>query len=120
MNAQLTPIARCQEIAGLGPHEIIVGAVPGKKHERMLARRRDRRSPALARATLVADIRAALAHGATREAADLLVVLRRLLSGAASVGRPCARRLFGRRQRDRAVPSSQGRHGAFVLLNGRA
>ncbi len=104
MTAQLTPIARCLEIAGLGPHEIMLGAAPGEKHERLLARYcRDRRSRAVARTKVVADIRAALMQGATREAADLLIVLRRLLSGAAPLGRPCARRRLRRSQRARAV-----------------
>ncbi|WP_363349206.1 polysaccharide deacetylase [Methylocystis echinoides] len=109
MSIQLTPIARCQEIAGLGPHEIMLGAVPGEKHERLLARYcRNRRSAALARTAIVADIRAAVTDGATREAADLLIVLRRLLSQPASSRRPpCARRPLGRRRHGRAVALAQ-------------
>lgn len=82
MNAVLlTPIERCSEIAGLAPHEIVLGVSPSEKHERLLAKyRRARRSRAIARARLVADIRAAVSSGAAREAADLLIVLRRLLA----------------------------------------
>lgn len=81
MNAVLTPIERCSEVAGLAPHEIVLGVSPGEKHERLLAKyRRARRSRAMARARIVADIRAAVSSGATREAADLLIVLRRLLA----------------------------------------
>ncbi len=105
MNLQLTPIARCREIAGLGAHEIMVGAVPEEKHERLLARYcRHRRSHAVARAKIVADIRAAVSHGATRDAADLLIVLRRLLSSAEPSSRPpCLRRPIGGRRHARAV-----------------
>ncbi|RTL87397.1 MAG: polysaccharide deacetylase [Hyphomicrobiales bacterium] len=104
MTVPLTPIATCREIAGLGPHEILLGAVPGEKHERMLAGYcRNRRSRAVARTKVVADIRAAVMHGATRDAADLLIVLRRLLSAAAPFGQPCARRPLSRRRRARAV-----------------
>jgi hypothetical protein len=81
MNAVLTPIERCSEIAGLAPHEIVLGVSPGEKHERLLAKyRRARRSRAMARARIVADIRAAVSSGAAREAADLLIVLRRLMA----------------------------------------
>ncbi|WP_442753349.1 polysaccharide deacetylase [Methylocystis sp. JAN1] len=84
MSALLTPIERCKEVAGLEPHEIVLGVSPSEKHERLLAKyRRARRSQALTRARIVADIRAAVAAGATREAADLLIVLRRLLALAA-------------------------------------
>jgi hypothetical protein len=81
MIVRLTPIERCTEVAGLAPHEIMLGVSPSEKHERLLAKyRRARRSEALARARIVADIRAAVSSGAAREAADLLVVLRRLLA----------------------------------------
>lgn len=81
MNARLTPIERCKEAAGLAPHEIVLGVSPNETHERLLAKYRcARRSHAVARARIVADIRAAVSSGATREAADLLIVLRRLLA----------------------------------------
>ena len=81
MHTPLTPIARCQEIAGLAPHEMVVGVSPSEKHERLLAKyRRARRSPTVARAKIVADLRAAVKSGANGDAADLLIVLRRLLA----------------------------------------
>lgn len=117
MKAKLTPIARCREIAGLGPHEIMVGAVPCEKHERLLARYcGDRRSRAVARATIVADIRAAILSGSTRDAADLLIVLRRLLTDATSFRPPCARRR-PRRPSARAAAAAHRRPGAFAPLN---
>lgn len=77
----LTPIGRCVDVAGLAPHEIVLGVSPSKKHERMLANyRRSRRSSAVARVKIVADLRAAVRRGASAEAADLLLVLRRLLA----------------------------------------
>ena len=81
MHTPLRPIARCQEIAGLAPHEMVVGVSPSEKHERLLAKyRRARRSPTVARAKIVADLRAAVKSGANGDAADLLIVLRRLLA----------------------------------------
>lgn len=81
MHTPLTPIARCQEIAGLAPHEMVVGVSPSEKHDRLLAKyRRARRSPTVARAKIVADLRAAVKSGASGDAADLLIVLRRLLA----------------------------------------
>lgn len=80
MTSRLTPIERCAAIAGLSGHEIVLGVSPGAKHERMLARYRRAASRDTARTRLVADIRSALQLGAPRRAADLLVVLRRLLA----------------------------------------
>jgi hypothetical protein len=106
MNALLTPIERCTEIAGLAPHEIVLGVSPDETHERLLEKYRSaRRSRAMLRARIVADIRAAVASGATRQAADLLIVLRRLLAldtpwGPRRSATCCARRL-GRNSRSR-------------------
>lgn len=91
----LTPLERCREIAGLAQHEVVIGVAPGEKHERLLAKYRSaRRSPTVARTRLVADLRAALSAGATEEAADLLIVLRQLLSlgEVTSSRRPAQRR----------------------------
>ncbi|KAF2992756.1 polysaccharide deacetylase [Methylocystis sp. MJC1] len=81
MAPRLTPIERCAEVAGLAPHEIMLGVSPSKRHGQMLAKyRRARRSMAVARVKIVADLRAAILRGARCEAADLLIVLRRLLA----------------------------------------
>lgn len=109
MFAQLTPIESCQEIAGLAAHEIMLGVTPGEKHERLLARyRRARRSPAITRAKIVADIRVAVTRGARGEAADLLIVLRRLLAHASRVApifrQRCARRPVAVRRRLTRAP----------------
>jgi hypothetical protein len=81
MSSVLAPIDFCRTAAGLGPHELLLGVTPGGRHERLLQKYRSpRRSPAMARARIVADLRAALARGETGEAADLLVALRRLLA----------------------------------------
>jgi hypothetical protein len=118
MNARLTSIEHC-EVAGLAAHEILLGATPGETHERLLAAYcRERRSLAVARSRIVSDIRAAVARGATGDAADLLIVLRRLLSLAAPDVRPaCARRSLGRRRRGRAVANVQ--QSVFLLSTGR-
>jgi hypothetical protein len=112
MNAELATIEFCREIAGLSPHELLLGVAPGRRHERLLAKYRGcRRSPAMARAKLVADLRAALARGAAGEAADLLVALRRLLAMrevAANAGEPrCTRRrIAGGRARLAQAPQA--------------
>ncbi|GLI92791.1 polysaccharide deacetylase [Methylocystis echinoides] len=114
MCAELASIHFCQETAGLAPHELMVGVTPGGKHERLLAKhRRARRSPAMARVHIVADLRAALARGAASEAADLLLVLRRLLALHARVA-PAASvrslRLGGRNaRRGRHKPGARDR-----------
>ncbi|QGM98665.1 hypothetical protein [Methylocystis parvus] len=99
MFAQLTPIERCADIAGLAPHEIMLGVTPSKKHERLLSKYcRARRSPAVARAKIVADIRTAVSAGAAGEAADLFVVLRRLLAQGPSRGPRRTSSIFARRR----------------------
>lgn len=116
MNAFLAPIERCREVAGLAPHEMVLGVSPNEAHARMLdSYRRARHSQAMARARIVADIRAAVSCGATREAADLLVVLRWLLAtGAADSPRlsapSCSRRQGrdNRRRTSRAASASVG------------
>lgn len=100
MNTHLTPLERCREIAGLSSHEMMIGVVPSEKHEDMLSKYVGaRRSLGFVRMTIVADLRAALAAGAARDAADLIVVLRRFLALDARVAplcRPDARRGFHR------------------------
>jgi hypothetical protein len=86
MSSHLTPIETCREIAGLAPHEMVIGVSPSERHERLLAKYRcARRSQTVARAKIVADLRAAVTAGATGEAADLFIVLRRFLSLTAPV-----------------------------------
>lgn len=81
MTKDMISIGRCAEICGLRSNELVLGVSPSKKHERLLANYRfgahDDEGPHKA---LVADIRAAVAGGAARHAADLLVALRRLLA----------------------------------------
>jgi len=118
MVALLTPIDRCAEVAGLAPHEILLGVAPGKKHERLLAKyRRARRSEALTRARLVADIRTAISAGATGEAADLLVVLRRLLAlGPAPKPRAAGGAQSSSRRRIMAPRGRVGGHSTGLRL----
>lgn len=77
---QLT-LAQCAALSGLGPHEIVLGRTPGPMHDFLFA------SYLLDRGggweglsdLIVSDIRTSLEQGALNEAADLLIVLRRLL-----------------------------------------
>jgi hypothetical protein len=126
MIPQLTPIERCREIAGLHPHEIMLGVSPNEAHERMLAQYRRARSSGAARAKIVADIRLAVGKGANRRAADLLIVLRRLMArdpggwrGASAS--PCCRRSIAapRRRQDRALRSADAKGGASGENRGR-
>ena len=87
MIPELTPIERCAEVAGLRGHELVLGVSPSDKHHRMLARYRRAVSLDAARGRVVADIRNAVEIGASRRAADLLIVLRWLLAPGASLRR---------------------------------
>jgi hypothetical protein len=105
MRAKLASITFCQQASGLASHELMLGVAPGGKERQLLAKhRRARRSPAMARVCIVADLRAALARGAAGEAANLLLALRRLLALPAEVAlarrgaRQCGRRVFQRRE----------------------
>jgi hypothetical protein len=81
MTQDLIPIARCAEISGLLPHEMVLGVAPCALHEKLLASYlAPRGSRAATGAAIVADIRAALSLGAAARAADLLVALRQLLA----------------------------------------
>lgn len=111
MIPELTPIERCAEVAGLRGHELILGVSPSDKHHRMLARYRRAVSIDAARGRVVADIRNAVEIGASRRAADLLIVLRWLLAPGASCedSRAIAcprRRAFSARWRRGVIPSS--------------
>jgi hypothetical protein len=83
MSFALIPLSRCAELCGLGPDEMIPGAIPSPFHQSlyesylMLC---DDRGADFVRDLIVSDLRRALDIGATRLAAELLLVLRRFLS----------------------------------------
>jgi enoyl-CoA hydratase/carnithine racemase len=118
MCAELASIRICQEAAGLAPHELMLGVAPGGKHERLLAKHLGaRRSPAMARIHIVADLRAALARGAASEAADLLLALRRLLALHARVAPAASVRGLRLRGRDaRRGRRKAGARGSALAL----
>jgi hypothetical protein len=82
MSFALIPLSRCAELCGLGPHEMIPGAIPSPFHQSlyesylMLCDR----GADFVRDLIVSDMRRALDIGAERLAAELLLVLRRFLS----------------------------------------
>ncbi|WP_018266432.1 hypothetical protein [Methylosinus sp. LW4] len=82
MSFALIPLSRCAELCGLAPHEMIAGAAPSPFHQSlyesylMLCDR----GADFVRDLIVSDLRRALDIGATRLAAELLLVLRRFLS----------------------------------------
>lgn len=131
MIPELMPIRRCAEMAGLRSYELVLGVSPSDKHERMLARYRRAVSLDAARGRVVADIRSAVRIGAVRRAADLLIVLRRLLApepalvDSPAMARP-RRRIPSARRRGAIDPTavaqeSSKRGGDIVLFfdNGR-
>lgn len=79
----LLPLARCAEICGLEPQEMIIGARPRPEHEILKARYFQGSSLAKAtlRAGLVAAIRTAVDSRQERLAAELLIALRVMLVG---------------------------------------
>ncbi|MGD9545285.1 MAG: polysaccharide deacetylase [Methylocystis sp.] len=126
MNPEFTPIEHCAEIAGLRGHELVLGVSPSDKHHRMLARYRRAVSLDAARGRVVADIRSAVEIGASRRAADLLIVLRWLLAPGASceesraIARPRRRAMSARWRRSvvasPAAPPSTAQGGVVVSL----
>lgn len=84
----LASIEHCATIAGLRPHEMLLGASLDDKHEELLLSYGRGRSPSEARRRIVADIRAAVRSAAADRAADLLIVLRLLIAFAAKRN-PC-------------------------------
>ena len=127
MKSTLTSIERCAEISGLRGSEIVLGVSPDARHERMLLRYRRVVSQDVARAQLVAEIRESLNLGSPSRAADLLIVLRRLLAegaGFCAARAPTAARRRGEPARARrgattVPPASPARmaavEGATVL-----
>lgn len=76
-------------LAGLAPNEIVLGVTPSAKHDRLLASYlfNLERGPAAVRDMIVADFRCFFDLGARRQAADMLIVLRRFLSDHPQAGR---------------------------------
>lgn len=75
-------VAQCTAYAGLASNELFLGVVPSAKHASLLASYllNMRRGAEVVRDMILADLRACIDLGATRRAADLLVVLRLYLS----------------------------------------
>lgn len=119
MNTLLTPIARCMQIAGIGANEMLVGVAHGAEHERLLTGYRRARSPTAARLMVVADMRRAAEIGEARRAADLLIVLRRLLAAEnVGAGNPAPAPRRARPARLRRAWSFGGAKGAAATKGG--
>jgi hypothetical protein len=75
-------VVECASFAGLAPNELILGVSPSRRHDSLLQSYLSISSPskAVLRELIVSDLRGFLALGAMRQAADRLMVLRRLLS----------------------------------------
>jgi hypothetical protein len=73
--------AHCATFAELASDEMFLGATPSSLHRLLLSNYLMNlwRSPEMVRKLIVADIRASLNLGASKRAADLLIVLRRFL-----------------------------------------
>lgn len=83
---QITP-AQCAALSGLHSNEMLLGVSPTARHDSLHAsyRLHDERGWQAVRDMIVADIRASLDLGASKQAADLLIVLRRFLSERVAV-----------------------------------
>jgi len=82
MTAHLISVSQCVAFSGLAADELILGVTPSKLHDRLYQsylRNRSRTGEALP-SRIVRDIRKCVALGATKAAADLLIVLRKALS----------------------------------------
>ncbi|MGJ0508192.1 MAG: hypothetical protein ACR652_13940 [Methylocystis sp.] len=75
-------LKECAEFAALETHEIFTGAVLSTRHRSLLSSYRFNllRGPVAVRRMIVGDIRAAIDLGASKYAADLVLVLRMFLS----------------------------------------
>lgn len=82
MTWKLISLAQCAECSGLSWSEILPGALLSARHHSLYASYLllIRRGAEAVRNMIVADIRSALDLGASRRAADLLIVLRWFLS----------------------------------------
>jgi len=89
MPANLISVSQCATLAGLAAEELIVGVTPTELHNQLYksyvldAEIR----PDVLRDRIVADIRRCLDIGAQLRAADLLIVLRRVLARGARIAR---------------------------------
>ncbi|CAN2534499.1 hypothetical+protein [Methylocapsa aurea] len=75
-------VSQCAAQAGLASNELVLGAVPSFEHDALLESYllNGHRGLGAVRAMIVADLRAFLDLGVTARAADLLIVLRLLLT----------------------------------------
>src|SRR5208283_3630440 len=78
----MIPLARCAERAGLDSSELFINSAFSSKHKSLLLSYlfNLKRGPIAVREMIVADIRLAIDLGASKRAADLLLVLRAFLS----------------------------------------
>lgn len=90
-------VSECAAHAGLASNELVLGAVPSEKHRSLLSSYllNAHRGLEAVRAMIVADLRSFLDLGVPARAADLLIVLRMLLTDhpqACRANRPAVRR----------------------------
>lgn len=81
-------VTQCAALAGLAPNEMFLGVTPSAKHYSLLSSYllNLKRGPVVVRTIIVADLRSFLDLGASRRAADLLIVLRLFLSEYSEAG----------------------------------
>lgn len=82
MTSKQITLAQCAALSGLGSNEMLLGVSPAAMHDSLHASYllHHRRGWQAVRDMIVADIRDSLDLGASKRAADLLIVLRRFLS----------------------------------------
>jgi hypothetical protein len=87
MTSEQITSAQCAALSGLHSNEMLLGVSPTAMHDSLHAsyRLHDERGWQSVRDMIVADIRASLDLGASKQAADLLIVLRRFLSERVAV-----------------------------------
>ena len=80
ISTQIT-VAHCAALSGLGTNEMMLGVTPTAMHDSLHASYllHPKKDWECVREMIVADIRASLDLGASKQAADLLIVLRRFL-----------------------------------------
>jgi hypothetical protein len=104
-------VTQCAALAGLASDEMVLGVTPSAKHYSLLSSYlvNLRRGPVAVRTLIVADLRTILDLGASRRAADLLIVLRLFLSEyPAAAG--------GGHHRSEAVPNRHADPGAAARI----